>query len=876
MGFFETVTTPGEGLPPPPISPEAVQQQQAPPPITAYPVAESGPFAINNPEVPDPLPPAPAPRKDPPSVRDDIPIPDLKLLRRIGSGSYGEVWIAKTITGALRAVKVVWREDFEFEKTFQREFEGIKQFEPISRGHRGLMNILHVGSNQKSSFYYCVMELADDSVNGQNIEVNSYVPRTLTTDFKRLGRLSLSVCKETGIYLADALGYMHSYGLTHRDIKPSNIIFVDGMCKLADIGLVAAHGERTFVGTEGFVPPEGPGTFAADIYSLGKVLYEISSGKDRMEFPEVPDDLDHSELKLWREWNRVICQACAPNVKDRFASAADFADALRKVGQPRPIPLGTRLFRSAWTLVVGSILVGSSLVMAKYSREWVYTAPAPVPRKLTADEIARAKLPASGQMWLNSFDSKFVWKDNRHISDRPVSLAHFSHFLDDTTQPFEGEVVPMPGKNSKDYAVVIPKADAEAYCAWLTDQDRLTGALNGDFEYRWRPDQSLKRNPGERKDWTAFNLEVTKLSFGQVLIQSNPARAEVLQNGESLGHTPLTLSRAKLGDVEFVVSLPGYKREVLKGNVQQGKKLVFNPKLRPTDAVAFGRRWKNSLGMDFEPVGPVLIATNEIRRTDYNVYQKAVGDKSTQAQPEVPVPSQPPANINNNPTAVPATPQPPPPTKQPPQADKNWVQEILVTYPVTNVSRQDAIAFCQWLTQTERSRGLLEEDQSYRLPTDEEWSKTANLPRERGESPADRNQRIEGIYPWGYLWPPSPPTVNLWDEDAAASANKKDGIKGYKDGFPKLAPVGTFSPNLSALRDLGGNVWEWVQEDFGGTDDKTKAQGVVRGGSWRTASREELLSSHRRPVPPATRADDIGFRVVLSTDGVTARENDEP
>jgi eukaryotic-like serine/threonine-protein kinase len=49
---------------------------------------------------------------------------------------------------------------------------------------------------------------------------------------------------------------------------------------------------------------------------------------------------------------------------------------------------------------------------------------------------------------------------------------------------------------------------------------------------------------------------------------------------------------------------------------------------------------------------------------------------------------------------------------------------------------------------------------------------------------------------------------------------------------------------------------------------------VVRGGSWRTKDRLEMLASYRRPVPPSMRADDIGFRVVLSTDGVKAREEE--
>src|SRR5206468_2532672 len=76
--------------------------------------------------------------------------------------------------------------------------------------------------------------------------------------------------------LTSALAFLHEQGLIHRDIKPSNIIFVQGQPKLADIGLVAGSDETcSFVGTEGFIPPEGPGTPAADVYSLGKVLMEL-------------------------------------------------------------------------------------------------------------------------------------------------------------------------------------------------------------------------------------------------------------------------------------------------------------------------------------------------------------------------------------------------------------------------------------------------------------------------------------------------------------------------------------------------------------------------------------------------------------------------
>src|SRR5204862_5785414 len=96
-------------------------------------------------------------------------------------------------------------------------------------------------------------------------------------------------CLRLGLDVCSGLAQLHRQGLVHRDVKPGNIIFVHGRAKLADIGLVSAHGEgRTFVGTEGYIPPEGPGAPAADLYALGVVLYEASTGLSPERFPDVP------------------------------------------------------------------------------------------------------------------------------------------------------------------------------------------------------------------------------------------------------------------------------------------------------------------------------------------------------------------------------------------------------------------------------------------------------------------------------------------------------------------------------------------------------------------------------------------------------------
>jgi tetratricopeptide (TPR) repeat protein len=260
-------------------------------------------------------------------------VPDHELLRRIGEGSYGEVWLARNLVGTLRAVKVVYRDRFKDERPYEREFSGIQKYEPISRSNEGLVDVLQIGRNDAEHYFYYVMELADNAATDDpreplpagNPSVESYVPKTLAQQIRARGRLSVQECITLGLNLNLALGHLHRNGLIHRDVKPSNIIFVNGVPKLADIGLVTEMAEaQSFVGTEGFIPPEGPNSPRADIYALGKVLYEASMAKDRREFPEPYSDLGtDSESHALMELNSVLLKACAPNPKQRYQSAEE-------------------------------------------------------------------------------------------------------------------------------------------------------------------------------------------------------------------------------------------------------------------------------------------------------------------------------------------------------------------------------------------------------------------------------------------------------------------------------------------------------------------------------------------------------------------------
>jgi serine/threonine protein kinase len=275
-----------------------------------------------------------------PSVLSLAEIPEHELVCPIASGAYGQVWLARNRLGVHRAVKIVRRASFDHDRPFEREFAGIKAFEPVSRSHEGLVDLLQVGRDDEAGYFYYVMELADNlnaECKAQNAgctpvlqDPSAYAPRTLASEVKRRGRLPVEECTGIGLRLTEALAHLHGQGLVHRDIKPSNIIFVGGEPKLADVGLVVPMADaRSFVGTEGFIPPEGPGTPQADIYSLGIVLYVLSTGKSHQDFPEPPADLlTQTNQGEWLEFDAVVHGACQAKVKERYRSAREMQEDL--------------------------------------------------------------------------------------------------------------------------------------------------------------------------------------------------------------------------------------------------------------------------------------------------------------------------------------------------------------------------------------------------------------------------------------------------------------------------------------------------------------------------------------------------------------------
>ena len=139
--------------------------------------------------------------RDEKTVTDGPPpaIPDHELVRCIGSGSYGKVWLARSVMGTYRAIKIIQRKNFPMQRPYDREFLGIQKFEPVSRTHPGLVTVLHIGRNDQAGYFFYIMEAADDVASGQKINADTYVPKTLHTELQKTARVPWEDCLQIKI-----------------------------------------------------------------------------------------------------------------------------------------------------------------------------------------------------------------------------------------------------------------------------------------------------------------------------------------------------------------------------------------------------------------------------------------------------------------------------------------------------------------------------------------------------------------------------------------------------------------------------------------------------------------------------------------------------
>ncbi len=168
------------------------------------------------------------------------------------------------------------------------------------------------------------------------------------------------------------------------------------------------------------------------------------------------------------------------------------------------------------------------------------------------------------------------------------------------------------------------------------------------------------------------------------------------------------------------------------------------------------------------------------------------------------------------------------------------------THPVVNVSWNDAISFCEWMSR--------KENKTYRLPTEAEWEYACRAGSTTRFCFGDSDSGLDD-----YVW------------------------YGYDKSGKQTHPVGQKKPNGFGLYDIHGNVWEWCQDWYGESyysnspevDPQGPSSGeshVLRGGSWLSSPRFCRSANRGRNMPDA-RLYHSGFRVVLESQNSTEQPN---
>jgi serine/threonine-protein kinase len=225
------------------------------------------------------------------------------------------------------------------------------------------------------------------------------------TTLAGLGPIAPGEAIELAAQACRGLAHAHAAGLVHRDVKPQNLLLrEDRMVKVADFGIARAAETTaltqigTVLGTAAYLSPEQAlgeeVTAAADVYSLGAVLYELLTGRPPYEFESLAD------LAAKQSGGQIVpvgelAPAVPPNVEDavmrslarnptyRPASASDFARELGADEEPTiPLPMAAPAQHRNWLMpAAAALLIVAAIVLGVVLATGGGSSPPPKPRQ---------------------------------------------------------------------------------------------------------------------------------------------------------------------------------------------------------------------------------------------------------------------------------------------------------------------------------------------------------------------------------------------------------------------------------------------------------------------------------------------------------------
>ena len=235
-----------------------------------------------------------------PSAVEGKRVGPYTLRRPLGEGTTATVWLAEVRhavhdmhRGDEVAIKILnerWQSDAQVRARFMREAESCRRVL-----HPNVVRVLDAGIDATQGVTRCY--IAMQRVQGQ----------TLRKLLDESGAQPEPLCRHVGLELARALAAVHGAGLVHRDLKPSNVALTpDGQVRLMDLGLAHVRDSALrltksgdFLGTMLYAAPEqfhaaaGGIDGRADLYALGWVLYELSTGTHPYSSSTLPGVLLH-------------------------------------------------------------------------------------------------------------------------------------------------------------------------------------------------------------------------------------------------------------------------------------------------------------------------------------------------------------------------------------------------------------------------------------------------------------------------------------------------------------------------------------------------------------------------------------------------------
>ena len=290
-----------------------------------------------------------------------------KLTERVGLGGMAEVYRAEdNVLGRTVAVKVMlpqYAADPTFTKRFRQEAASAANLQSPY-----IVSIYDWGLDSET--YYIVMEFLRGT--------------DLKTAIKERGAINQRKAAEIGSQVAQALSVAHAGGIIHRDIKPQNIMIQpDGNIKVMDFGIARAGDAglsqtATVLGTAHYVSPEQAQgkelTGASDIYSLGVVLYEATTGKlpfdgqDAVsvavkqvnELPAPPSTINPN---IDPALEAIIMKAMEKDPERRFKDASEMRHILNDYLAGRPVNLGDDISGLKTQVMGGVAPVNGTAVM---------------------------------------------------------------------------------------------------------------------------------------------------------------------------------------------------------------------------------------------------------------------------------------------------------------------------------------------------------------------------------------------------------------------------------------------------------------------------------------------------------------------------------